>query len=244
VFPILNVGPAAIQLPGLILLAGFWVSLQVAGRRAKKRGLSEDAVFNAGFVALSAGLVGARLGYVVLHWSAYQNDLSGILALTTGGLSVPAGLLAGSAGAALYLHRHRPPVAELLDVLAPAVALMLAFISFANLSSGAAYGQLSDVPWAIDLWGARRHPTQLYELLAALFTFGLLLKVESRRPYTGFLFGLLVAVYSGARLFLEAFRADPWVLADGYRATQAIGLGMLLAAMWWMSRHAVARAEG
>jgi phosphatidylglycerol:prolipoprotein diacylglycerol transferase len=243
-FPILNVGPAAIQLPGLILLAGFWVSLQLAGRRAKTRGLSEDAIFNAGFVALLVGLIGARLGYVGLHWSAYQDDLAGVLALTTGGLSVPAGLLVGVAGAALYLRRHRPPAAALLDVLAPALALMLAFVSLADLSSGAAYGQISDVPWAIDLWGARRHPTQLYELLAALLALGLLLKVESRRPYPGFLFGVFVAVYSGAHLFLAAFRADPWVLAGGYRAAQVISLVALLAALWWMSRRAVPRAVG
>ncbi len=73
--PILKVGPAAVQLPGLILLMGFWLSLSLAERRAKALGLPEERVFNAGMLALLTGLVGARLGYVAIHWNAYQNDL-------------------------------------------------------------------------------------------------------------------------------------------------------------------------
>jgi prolipoprotein diacylglyceryltransferase len=55
---------------------------------------------------------------------------------------------------------------------------------------------------------------------------------------------LFVTIYSGARLFLTAFRADPWVLAGGYRAAQVISLAALLAALWWMSRRAVPQAAG
>jgi phosphatidylglycerol:prolipoprotein diacylglycerol transferase len=250
VFPILNIGGAAVQVPGLVLLIGFWLSLNLAGRRAKALGLSEDAVFNAGLLALVAGLVGARLGFVFLHWSAYQNDLRGILALTTGALSTPAGLLIGAGVAVLYLRRHRPPALILLDALAPALALMFAFISLADLSAGSAYGKVTDLPWAIDLWGARRHPTQIYELVAALATLALLSLARrasargwarNRRPY-GFLFLLFLLSYGGARLFLDAFRAAPWLLPGGYRAVQVIGLGAVVLALWFMSQQAVALA--
>lgn len=238
-FPILNVGPAAVQLPGLILLLGYWLSLNLAGRRAKAEGLPEDAIFNAGFIALLAGLLGARLGYVALHWSAYQNDLSGILALATGALSTPVGVLVGAATAALYLRRYRRSTPILLDALAPALALLLAFISLANLSSGSAYGVTSDLPWAIELWGARRHPTQIYELIAALAILALLWWARARRPYAGFLLLLFLLTYGAARLFLDAFRADPWLLPGGYRGVQVIGLASVLLALWSMSERAV-----
>jgi phosphatidylglycerol:prolipoprotein diacylglycerol transferase len=237
VYPILNLGPAAIQLPGLLLLVGFWLSLNLAGRQAQAAGLAKDAVFNAGMVALLVGLVGARLGYVAQHWSAYQNDLRGMLALTTGALSTPAGLLAGAGTAALYLHRQRPSLPVLLDALAPGLALMFAFISLADLSAGSAYGTTSDLPWAIELWGARRHPTQLYELVAALATLGLLYWMRTLRPRAGALFLSFLLVYGGARLFLDAFRADPWLLPGGYRAVQVIGLGAMLLSLWLMSRR-------
>jgi prolipoprotein diacylglyceryltransferase len=237
-FPILDVGPAAVQLPGLILLLGFWLSLSLAGRRAKAVGFPEDVVFNAGFFGLLAGLIGARLGYVALHWSAYRNDVSGILALSVGALSTPVGLLVGGGVAALYLRLRRPSAPILLDALTPALALMLAFISLADLSSGEAYGAVSDVPWAVELWGARRHPTQAYELFGALATLGILLWTERRRPYEGFLFHLFLAMYGAARLFLEAFRAAPWVVMGGYRTLQIIGLVTLVISLWLISRRA------
>lgn len=238
-YPVLNLGPAAIQLPGLILLLGFWLSLNVAGRRAKAAGLSEDAIFNTGFIALLVGLIGARLGFVALHGSAYQNDLPGILAITTGALSLPAGLLVGVATAALYLRRRGPAVPGLLDALAPGLALMFAFISLADLSAGSAYGAVSDLPWAIELWGARRHPTQIYESLAALGTLASLCWVHGRRPYAGFPFLLFLLVYGSQRLFLEAFRADPWLLPGGFRGVQVLSLGAVILSLWLMSRRAV-----
>jgi prolipoprotein diacylglyceryl transferase len=237
-FPILNIGPAAIQLPGLLLLLGYWLSLNLAGQQAKRRGLSEDAVFNAGFIALFVGLVGARLGFVLLHWSAYQDDLSGIFALTTGALAAPFGMLVGLGAAALYIRRHRPAISILLDTLAPAVALMLAFSSLADLSSGASYGATSNLPWAIELWGARRHPTQVYELLAALVTLLLLWRAQRYSVSDGFLFPLFLLSYGAFRLFLDAFRAEPWLLIDGYRTVQIIGLAAVLTSLWMLSRMA------
>lgn len=242
-YPVLNVGPAALQLPGLILLLGFWLSLNLVGRRAKAEGLPEDVIYNAGMIALLVGLVGARLGYVALHWSAYRNDLPGIMALTTGALSTPAGLLIGGGLAALYLRLHRLPAPTVLDVLAPALALMFAFISLADVSAGSAYGTVSDLPWAIELWGARRHPTQVYELLAALGTLGLLWWARTRRPYAGFLFLLFLLTYGAARLFLDAFRADAWLLAGGYRTVQVIGLGAVVLALWQMGQQVTQRSQ-
>jgi phosphatidylglycerol:prolipoprotein diacylglycerol transferase len=243
VYPVLNVGPAALQLPGLILLLGFWLSLNLVGHRAKAEDLPEDLIFNAGMIAMLVGLVGARLGYVALHWSAYQNDLPGIMALTIGALSTPAGVLTGGGVAALYLRLHRLPAPTLLDALAPALALMFAFISLADVSAGSAYGTVSDLPWAIELWGARRHPTQIYELLAALVTLGLLWWARTRRPYAGFLFLLFLLTYGAARLFLDAFRADAWLLAGGYRAVQVIGLGAVILSLWRMGQQATQRSQ-
>jgi phosphatidylglycerol:prolipoprotein diacylglycerol transferase len=244
VFPVLNVGPAAIQLPGLLLLVGYWLALNLAGRRARSAGLSEDAVFNAGFLALLVGLIGARLGYVALHWSAYQTDLKGILALNTGAFSAPAGLLVGGGAAALFLWRQRPPIAALLDALAPALALMLVFVALANLSGGSAYGRIADLPWAIDLWGAPRHPTQVYEILAALTTLGVLVWTHPHRPYDGFTFLLFLLFFGASRLFLEAFRADPWLLDGGFRGTQLLGWGVLLFSLWLLGRKPMAATAG
>jgi prolipoprotein diacylglyceryltransferase len=165
------------------------------------------------------------------------------LALTSGAFSTPAGLLVGLGLAAIYLWRRQILGASFLDALAPAVALMFAFTSLANLSSGSAYGATSDLPWAIELWGARRHPTQIYELIAALTTLGILLWAHPRRPYDGFTMLLFLALYSVSRLFLEAFRGDPWVIDAGYRGVQIIALGALVLSLWLMGQQSVRTSD-
>jgi prolipoprotein diacylglyceryltransferase len=183
---------------------------------------------------LLVGLVGARLGYVALHWAAYRADLGGVVALNIGALSTPLGLLAGGGAASLYLRLRRLPLPLVADALAPGLALMCAFISLADLSAGSAYGAVSDLPWTIELWGARRHPTQVYELLAALLVLGVLVWAYPRRVFDGLIFWLFLLTYGAARLFLEAFRADPWLLPGGYRGVQVVGLGAVLLALWQM----------
>jgi prolipoprotein diacylglyceryltransferase len=44
VFPILQVGPLAIQLPGLFLLGGIWVGTWMLDREAPKHGVSGSAL--------------------------------------------------------------------------------------------------------------------------------------------------------------------------------------------------------
>ncbi len=242
-YPILDVGPLAVQLPGLLLLLGFWLGLSLSGRRARAAGLSEDMIFSAGMVALLAGLVGARLGYVGAHWSAYEGDRLGMLAFTSGALSTSAGLLAGLGAAAFYLRIHHPPTRVLLDALAPGLALTLAFVSLADFSSGSAFGEVCDLPWAIELWGARRHPAQVYEMLAALMALGALALAWPARNrswfYDGFFFLLFLLIFGAARLFFDAFRADPWLLPGGLRAVQVLGLGAVLSSLWLMSQQVV-----
>ncbi len=128
-------------------------------------------------------------------------------------------------------------------MLAPGLALTLAFVSLADFSSGSAYGTVSDLPWAIQLWGARRHPTQVYELAAALMALGALAWPARNRPwfYDGFFFLLFLLTFGAARLFFDAFRADPWLLPGGWRGVQVLGLGAVLSSLWLMSQQVVDR---
>jgi len=93
-FPVIRIASLTIQARGLILLAAFWVASWAAERAAKRLALRGDDVYNLGFYGVVAGLLGARLGYVLQYWSVYQNDLGAIFALNFNTLSPAAGLLA------------------------------------------------------------------------------------------------------------------------------------------------------
>jgi phosphatidylglycerol:prolipoprotein diacylglycerol transferase len=235
--PVIHIGPVVVQLPGLTLLFGFWVALWLAAREARRAGLNEDDVYTPGLYAVVAGLVGARLWYVVAHREAFAGDPLSIVALNLSTLDATGGLIVGVLVGAGYAWSRRLISARWLDALAPGVALLLAAVSLANLFSGDAYGLPSTLPWAIMLWDAERHPVQIYEMLAALATMVVLLVAVRRQQTPGTVTLLFLALYSGQRVFLEAFHAESELLPGGWRAAQVIGLVVLGAALMALARR-------
>ena len=69
-------------------------------------------------------------------------------------------------------QRRHLPLWRSLNALTPSLSAFPVSVGVAHLSSGDAFGTPASMPWAIELWGARRHPTQVYEILLGLLTFG------------------------------------------------------------------------
>jgi prolipoprotein diacylglyceryltransferase len=134
-------------------------------------------------------------------------------------------------GGVIYGARSKLPLWPTLDALTPGIAAVAVALGFSHLASGDAYGMPASIPWAIDLWGELRHPSQVYEIAAAAAILGIVLWAQRRLPYAGFGFLLWVGLTSLARLFLEAFRGDSSVLFGWARSAQVISLAVLLAAM-------------
>lgn len=241
-FPFLRLGPFLLQLPGLALLGGVWVGSSLAEKEAARLRLNAADIYNLIFYGLVAGVVGARLAYAARYLSAYLANPLGLLALTPATLSPTAGLVIGFVVAALLGWRKRLPLRPTLDALAPGLAAFLVTFGLAHFLSGDAFGAPTTLPWTIYLWDDARHPSQIYETLAALAVFALAWK----RPLgigQGFNFLLVVALSAAARVFLEAFRGDSLVWAGGFRAAQVVGVIVLAMVLWLMRRWAPPAAQ-
>ena len=237
-FPILQVGPLAIQLPGLLLLAGVWVGSAMIEREAPKHGLSGTTLGSLVFYGLVAGLLGARLGYALRYWSVYAEDPLGLVSLNPSTLSAAEGLAAALLVGLVLARRHRLPLWPTLDAFAPGLAVFAVFAALANLSSGDAFGAPTSLPWAIDLWGAARHPSQVYALLLALAVFVAVRRIGISPTFPGFLFLAWLAMAAASRLFLEAFRGDSVIVLGSLRAAQLISLIVLGAALLGLNQRA------
>jgi prolipoprotein diacylglyceryltransferase len=241
--PILQVGPLAIQLPGLLLLAGVWVGSTMIEREAPKHGLSGATLGSLVFFGLVAGLLGARLGYALRYWSVYAEDPLGLISLNPLTLSAVEGAAASFLVSLVLARRQRLPPWPTLDAFAPGLAVFAMFAALANLSSGDAFGAPTSLPWAIDLWGAARHPSQVYALLLALAVFIAVRRFALGPTFPGFLFLAWLAMAAASRLFLEAFRGDSVIVLGSLRAAQLISLMLLggaLIGLHWRARQALA----
>src|SRR3990172_8959853 len=129
--PILQVGPLAIQLPGLLLLAGVWVGSALIEWEAPKRGLSGATLGSLVFYGLVAGLLGARLGYALRYWPVYAEDPLGMVSLNPLTLSTAEGVAAALLVGVVLARRRRLPLWSTLDAFTPGLAVFIAVRRFA-----------------------------------------------------------------------------------------------------------------
>ena len=229
--PILQVGPLAIQFPGLLLLAGVWIGSWLIDREAPRHKLPSGVLSNLVFIGLVAGLLGARLWYAARYASVYIDNPTSLFSLNPTTLAPLEGALTGLLAMVIYGQRKQLPFWRTMDTLALGLAAFAIGVGLANIASGDAFGAPADLPWAIDLWGARRHPTQIYEVLLATIVFFALWKLRRKSLAPGILFLAWLSLVAATRLFLEAFRGDSVIAFGALRLPQLLGLAVLVAAM-------------
>jgi prolipoprotein diacylglyceryltransferase len=139
----------------------------------------------------------------------------------------------------IYTQRKGLSLLPTLDTLTPGAAVFAIFVALAHLSSGDAFGAPTTVPWSIELWGADRHPTQIYELLFAVGVTLVILQNRKKRFFSGFTFTLFVALLAVSRLFLEGFRGDSEIVFGSIRGAQLISFAVMIFAL--IALHVLSR---
>lgn len=233
--PTLLIGPVAIPTYPFLLLVGLWVGMWLAALRARRLGLDGDHIYNAGLYGLLAGMIGARLWFVLSHWNNYAGDLTQALSLSRNALSPLAGMVIAGLVVLIYIQRQKVPLRVFLDALAPGLVAAFAITHVGAFLGGEALGAPSTLPWAVTISGTVRHPIQLYEAALSV-VIGLILYIfRTWQPWPGFHFWLVLALYSLGRLLLEIFRAQPVLIGEGYLAVQVAALAVLVVTLTVMA---------
>jgi phosphatidylglycerol---prolipoprotein diacylglyceryl transferase len=238
-FPELHLGPAVLPAAPVLLLAGFLLGSFLAERFLRRRGEKPEAVTNLVLIAGGAGLLTARLFFVVLHPALFKQAPLDVFSRDPGLLD-PWGAFFGAALAGLiYGSRKGLTFWDTLDRLTPLLSLLAVFLGLAHLASGQAYGAPSRLPWAIRLWGADRHPSQAYESLGALLILVLLWRQFGAAGRAGRLFLQFAALTAGMFVFLSAFRGDSTLIPGALRLEQLLALACLGLALILLEIRAV-----
>lgn len=236
-YPVIELGRLALPTKPLLLLVGLYFVLWLGSRSASLLGIHGDIVWNWGLLSVLGGLVIGRAAYALRYPQAYLASPLSLLSPRPASFLPEAAVLGGLVVGALYLRRYRVPLAAFADAMAPALTLGWALYALANFLAGDAYGTPTDVPWAVEMWGAPRHPVQLYEMGAALLTTIWLIGRPAPRGRGLWGWRLLLA-YGLTRLLLEPWRGDSVLLPGGFRLYQLVGLALALLALWGLSRSA------
>ena len=229
---LIQIGTIPIYSYGALVAIAFLVGLWAVTRRAKNLHLaSVNQVIDLALWVLIGGIAGARLLFVLLELPTYIDNPLAVFALNQGGLSFYGSVIGGFIGGVIYAKRQSLPVWQLADIIAPWVAMGYYIVRIGCLLNGCCYGTQTTVSWALRCAAKDdhlRHPTQLYALIASLIIFFVLLYLEKRKPFNGFLFWTYIGTYSISRFIIEFYR-DSQILAWGWlRTTQAACILLVL----------------
>lgn len=238
--PILNIGPLAIPAPAFILLIGFWLGLELAEKQAQRFGASARHIYNLTLVAILAGLIGARVVYLAQAPQAFLDSPFSLLSPRPEMLDGVGGVITAALAAAIYTWKQRLNPWTTLDALTTLLAVLAVTLGVSHFASGDAFGAPARLPWSIELWGELRHPSQVYETLAAL-SIGWLVWPGSRiarssQEHPGLRWWAFLALSAAARLVLESFRGDSTLVLNLFRQAQVIAWVVLAISLWQIGR--------
>jgi len=256
VYPILfEIGPLTIYSYGVLLAAAYLLGLWMAAARARKAGLDANKVLDLGIWVIIAALVGAKALLFALNYQQFTSSWQEFMTLLRSGGVFYGGLIAAIVVCIYQLRKHRLPLWTSADLFAPGIALGYTVGRLGCLLAGCCFGRQADIPWAITFTNPTAnmnagtplnvplHPTQIYESLAGLVIFVLLLALERRgRAFAGRTFWLFVLFYSISRFAIEFFRGDDRGMPFGVLSTsQLISVVLFplsLIMLWYLSRPA------
>jgi phosphatidylglycerol:prolipoprotein diacylglycerol transferase len=223
VHPVLfHIGALVIPSYGAVAALGLLLALMLGLRTARKIGIDPNRIWNLCILMLFTALIGSRLLLVVANWKVLRSHPLWVLSIATVHHPLLAALasLIAFAVAAVYAGLHHMPYRVTADVLAPPLALGLAFEQIGALLAGSGYGTGSHLPWAVvytdplaERWsdaplGISVHPVQAYAAICfSLIAIGLVLWLPRRRQ-NGDLAGLLL-ICTGIVMYVTEFWRDP-----------------------------------
>ena len=222
--------PVAFELFGLsvrwyaiFILGGIVAAILLIQALARHRRLDPDVPLELAPLVVFAGIVGARLTYVLLRGPDFLDRPLDALNIRLGGLSIHGGLVAGALVVWWWCRRHRQPLLVWADLFVAGVALGQAIGRWGNWANQEAFGRPTDLPWGLAIDPANRppefaaverfHPTFLYEslfnLANALLLSWVALQIPRRswlRPGDGL--ALYLITYGIGRFLVEGLRTD------------------------------------
>lgn len=134
---------------GLMMVVAFLAAIFLTRRLSRNIIPDPQLITNAGLYSLIAGVVGARLFFVIHHFDKLEGGLLSLVAVWHGGLEFYGGVAFALAVIVLYLWHHKLPIRRCLDILAIALMLGLVFGRIGCFLNGCCFGRPTELPWAV-----------------------------------------------------------------------------------------------
>ena len=230
---IFSLGPLHVRWYGLMFAIGFLFGYQHVEKMFKHENLNLKWLESLFIYMIVATVVGARLGHVLFYaWDYYSQHPIEILYVWQGGLASHGGTLGILIALTIWSKKvSKRHLLWVLDRVVVPTALVAALIRFGNLMNSEIYGVQTSLPWGFiferNQETVAKHPTQIYESLSYLLTFGVMLYMywkTKAKDYEGLIFGVFFTMIFTARFFIEFIKEEQ----EAFEKGMALNMGQLL----------------
>jgi phosphatidylglycerol:prolipoprotein diacylglycerol transferase len=210
-----------------MLALSFVFGIYFSMYRAKKKKLNPDTVMDLGVIIIISAIVGSRFLYVIFHldefrppqghWTDTFNPFQSNGQIGIAGLTMLGGVVLCFISGFIYLKWKKVSFLKFADTIVPAVAFGEFLTRIGCFLNGCCFGkECHSGPFCVTFppdsvagslfQGVPLYPTQLYTSAYALITFAVLLWVERRQKFDGFLLYFFLILYGIGRFVIDFYR--------------------------------------
>ncbi|MEN8374453.1 MAG: prolipoprotein diacylglyceryl transferase [Gemmatimonadota bacterium] len=262
-YPVLfEIGGFEVTSFGVMIFLSFLTGAWILSLQLERRGMDPEIAWEILAATAIAGVLGAKLYYMGLHWRDFAADPMGEL-LSRAGLVWYGGLIGGVLAFYWQAKKKGLPIATMFDGAAPALGLAYAVgrvgcflvgddyglptesgvgIAFPQGSPPSTAGYFRSLGVEVDAALPDNavlavHPTQLYEIGGGLIMFAILWQMSKRALRPGQLFGAFLVLYGIERFAVEFVRAKGDRFVFGLTTSQIASVVALGVGAWLWARR-------
>ena len=221
---------------GIVIVTGMMIAIWIAQREAKRTGQNPEQYLDLAMIGIAAGILGARIYYVIFAWDYYKDDLLSIFNILQGGLAIYGGIIGACIAVVIYSRKKKQNFGLLMDTASMSIVFGQIMGRWGNFFNREAFGDYTNNLFAMQLpvsavraneitqkmWDhvvtvngveyIQVHPTFLYESLWNVGVLLFLFWFRKRKKFNGEVFLMYLIGYGLGRIWVEGLRTDQLLL--------------------------------
>ncbi len=221
---------------GIVIVTGMMIAIWIAQREAKRTGQNPEQYLDLAMIGIAAGILGARIYYVIFAWDYYKDDLLSIFNIRQGGLAIYGGIIGACIAVVIYSRKKKQNFGLLMDTASMSIVFGQIMGRWGNFFNREAFGDYTNNLFAMQLpvsavraneitqkmWDhvvtvngveyIQVHPTFLYESLWNVGVLLFLFWFRKRKKFNGEVFLMYLIGYGLGRIWVEGLRPDQLLL--------------------------------
>ena len=211
----------------IFIVLAFTIGILLCKKDDGKYNMKFNDILELILFIIPVSVIFARLYFIVFKLDYYILNPNEIIDIRNGGLAIYGGIIGAILTIIVFCKYKKLKILDILDYLAPYLALGQCIGRWGNFFNGEAHGIETNSLFRMGIIEngnyIQVHPTFLYESICTLIIFIILFLKRNKRKYAGQLAYIYFFLYGIVRAFIEGLRTDSLMFGN-FRISQILSI--------------------